>query len=84
MLAGKKRKSEDSGRGGTGSWNRKHTEGSSDDLTELDVEDEDVVEWVVLGVETITFADLGVRGMSCTLIAVVPDEGGIMNFSGRK
>jgi len=82
MLAWKKKKSEDEGR--EGSWNRKHTEGSSDDLAELDAEDEDVVEWVVLGVETITFADLGVRGTSCTSIAVVPDEGGIINFSGRK
>jgi len=80
-----KDKSEDSGRGGEGSWNRKHTEGSSDDdLAELDAEDEDVVEWVVLGVETITFADLGVRGMSCAPIAVVLDDEGMMNFSGRK
>jgi hypothetical protein len=63
---------------------RKHTEGPSDELTELDAEDEDVVEWVVLGVEMITLADLGVRGMSCALTAVVPVEEGMINFSGMK
>jgi hypothetical protein len=53
-------------------------------LAELDAEDEDAVEWEVLGVETTTLADLGVRGMSCARMAAVPDEEGMMNFSGRK
>ena len=85
MLGWKKKKkmSEDSGEEER-QLDRKHTEGSLDELTELDAEDSDVVEWVVLGVEMITLADLGVRGISCALIAVVPDEEGTTNFSGMK
>ena len=49
----------------------------------LDVEDEDAVVRV-LGVEITTLVDLGVCGMSCTPMAVVADEQGMMNFSGRK
>ena len=61
----------------------KHTDGPSDDFVGLDVEDENAVEQV-LGVEIITLADLGVRGMSFSPLAAVPDEEGMTNFSGRK
>jgi hypothetical protein len=61
----------------------KRTDGSSGDFVGLDVEDENAVEQV-LGVENITLADLGVRGMSFSPLAAAPDEEGMTNFSGRK
>jgi hypothetical protein len=68
-----------------GGWQlgSKRTEGSSDDFAGLDIEEEHAVE-LVLGVEIITLADLGVRGMSCALIAAVVDGQGTTNSSGRK
>jgi hypothetical protein len=70
-----------------GGWQlgSKRTEESSDDFPGLDVEEpeENAVE-LVLGVEIITLADLGVRGMSCALIAAVADGQGMTNSSGRK
>jgi len=62
----------------------RRTEEPSDDFAGLDVIDEDAVEWLVLGVKAsdmVPFADFGVVGMSCALIAAVE---GMTNRSGRK